>query len=87
MHEKFYGLLAPRTAKATPISDNVWLDTVCETVHVYAFIMLMLDDANKINTFATPHSTDSSRNLPKWWSPRLGHGVVVVVVVVALGTD
>ena len=24
-----------------------------------------------------PHSSEGSRNLPKWWSPRLGHGEVL----------
>ena len=62
MHEKLYGLIAPRAA--TPISDDVWLDiaTVLRSthtmnnrfdtkLHVYAFIMLILNDANKINHF------------------------------------
>ena len=62
VHEKFYGLLVPRAADSTPISDDVRLDTVLPStrimknhfdtkVHIYAFIMLILNAANKINTF------------------------------------
>ena len=63
MHEKFYGLLAPRAAchthfrwrlgrhcvlRHTHIVENHF-DT---KVHIYAFIMLILYYANKINTYS-----------------------------------
>ena len=62
MHEKLLGLLSLRAQS----SDDVWLDAVLSVVpstartvinffdtkvHIYAFIMLILNDANKINTF------------------------------------
>ena len=63
MPKKFYGLLAPRERQtAAPISDDVWIGTVLlgthivknyyyTKVHLYAFIMIILDFANKVCTF------------------------------------
>ena len=65
MHMKFYGLQAPRAAdchRATPIPTDVWLETELPSthivknrfdtkVHIYAFITIILNDTNKINTF------------------------------------
>ena len=62
MREKFYGLLPPERQTDTPISDDVWLDSALPSTHIvknhfdtkvqiYAFIMLVLNDTNKINTF------------------------------------
>ena len=60
MHEKFYGLLAPRAANC---ADDAWLCTALPITHIvknhfdmkvyiiFAFIMLILNDASKIDTF------------------------------------